>query len=218
MTEEQLAFDIEAMLHESAVEAAPEWSGAPLAFTTAYWTPPNLEAAHEHWQFLHKLDQSRTQSRMWHRAIAVPGRVAVGDHGFDLFTADLRCEPWTHGEAHGGCQCVGDLIYQAICEPDGWHVIASDENSAVEGWHDHAFPGWRERTDPAADGVRDRGSCGAQHVRLCRPQCCVCARLHARWRRVPVWAGLRVERDEQGLSALCRARLQASAWQRPGPL
>ena len=77
MTEEQLAFDIEAMLHESAVEAAPEWSGAPLAFTTAYWTPPNLEAAHEHWQFLHKLDQSRTQSRMWHRAIACQGPVGT---------------------------------------------------------------------------------------------------------------------------------------------
>ena len=144
MTDEQLAFDIEAMLHESAIEAAPEWSGAPLGFTTAYWPAADLEAAHEHWQFLHKLDQSRTQSRMWHRAIAVPGSVAVGEHGFDLFTADLRCEPWTHREAHGGCQCVGDLIYQAICEPDGWHVIAGDENTAVEGWHDHAFPGWRE--------------------------------------------------------------------------
>lgn len=144
MTDEQLAFDIEVMLHESAVEAAPGWSGAPLGFTAAYWPAADLEAAHERWQFLHKLDQSRTQRRMWHRAIAVPGSVAVGEHGFDLFTADLRCEPWTHGEAHGGCQCVGDLIYQAICEPDGWHVIAGDENTAVEGWHDHAFPGWRD--------------------------------------------------------------------------
>lgn len=87
MTDEQLAFDIEAMLHESAVEAAPGWSGAPLGFTAAYWPAVDLEAAHEHWQFLHKLDQSRTQSRMWHRAIAVPGSVAVGEHGFDLFTA-----------------------------------------------------------------------------------------------------------------------------------
>jgi hypothetical protein len=144
VTDEQLAFDIEAMLHESAIEEAPEWSGAPLDFTTAYWSPANLDAANEHWRFLHKLDPSRTPSRMWHRAIAAPGGVAVGEHEFDLFTADLRCEPWTHREPHGGCQCVGDLIYQAICEPDGWHVIAADENTAVEGWHDHAFPGWRE--------------------------------------------------------------------------
>ena len=144
MTDEQLAFDIEAMLHESAIEAAPEWSGAPLSFTTAYWPPANLDAAHEHWLFLHKLDQSRIQSRMWHRAVAVPGKVAVGEHGFDLFTADLRCEPWTHRGERTGCQCVGELSYQAICEPHGWHVIAGDENSAVEGWHDHAFPGWRD--------------------------------------------------------------------------
>ena len=27
--------------------------------------------------------------------------VDVGDHGFDLFTADLRCEPWKHAEPHG---------------------------------------------------------------------------------------------------------------------
>lgn len=143
MTDEQLAFDIEAMIHDAAIEEAPEWSGAPLGFTTAYWPVADLEAAHQHWQFLHKLDQSRTQSRMWHRAIAVPSSVAIGEHGFDLFTADLRCEPWTHREPHSGCQCVGDLTYQAICEPHRWHLIASDENSAVEAWHDHAFTGWR---------------------------------------------------------------------------
>jgi hypothetical protein len=144
VTDEQLAFDIEAMIHDAAIEEAPEWSGAPLGFTTAYWPVADLEAAHQHWQFLHKLDQSRTQSRMWHRAIAVPSSVAIGEHGFDLFTADLRCEPWTHREPHSGCQCVGDLTYQAICEPHRWHLIASDENSAVEAWHDHAFTDWRD--------------------------------------------------------------------------
>ncbi|CUR58135.1 conserved hypothetical protein [metagenome] len=144
MTEQQLAFDIEGMIHEAAVEAAPEWSGAPLHFTTAYFSPAALDAAFEHWQFLHKLDYSRAQSHMWHRAITVPGGVDIGDHGFDFFTADLRCEPWKHDGPHGDCMCVGDLAYMATCEPHGWHVTAGDENSAVEGWHDHAFPGWRD--------------------------------------------------------------------------
>lgn len=144
MTEEQFAFDIEGMIHEAAVEAAPEWFGAPLHFTTAYFAPAALDAAFEHFQFLHKLDNSRAQSHMWHRAITVPGGVDVGDHGFDFFSADLRCEPWKHDGPHGDCMCVGDLTYMAICEPHGWHVTADDENSAVEGWHDHAFPGWRE--------------------------------------------------------------------------
>ena len=74
MTEEQLAFDIEGMIHEAAVEAAPDWSGAPLHFTTAYFSPGDLDVAFERWQFLHKLDNSRTQSRMWHRAITVGRR------------------------------------------------------------------------------------------------------------------------------------------------
>ena len=144
MTDEQLAFDIEGMLHEAAVYAAPEWRGAPLHFTTAYYAPSDLDDAVAHWQFLHRLDSSRRDSRMWHRAIAVPGGVEIGEHGFDLFTADLRCDPWKHPAKHGGCACVGDLTYMAICKPHAWHVVAKDENAAVEGWHDHSFPGWRD--------------------------------------------------------------------------
>jgi hypothetical protein len=77
-------------------------------------------------------------------AIAVPEGVDVGNHGFDLFTVDLRCDPWKHPEPHAGCACVGDLTHMAICEPHAWRVIAGDENAAAEGWHDHTFPGWRD--------------------------------------------------------------------------
>ena len=45
MNDEQLAFDIEGMLHDAAVEAAPAWKGAPLHFTTAYYPPSQLDAA-----------------------------------------------------------------------------------------------------------------------------------------------------------------------------
>jgi len=144
VTDEQLAFDIEGMLQEAALEAAPTWRGAPLHFTTAYYSPSDLDAAVAHWQFVHRLDGSRRDSCMWHRAIAVPGGMDISEHSFDLFTVDLRCDPWKHPAPHGGCACVGDLTYMAICEPHGWHAIASDENSAVECWHDHAFPGWRD--------------------------------------------------------------------------
>lgn len=144
MTEEQLAFDIEGMLHEAAVEAAPEWNGAPLCFTTAYYRPAEFDEAASHWRFLHKLDKGYHPNRMWHRAIAVPMGVEVGDHTLDLFTADLRCEPWTHDQKHVGCACVGELTFMAICEPHGWHGIGGNENVAVEAWHDHSFPGWRD--------------------------------------------------------------------------
>lgn len=58
MSEEQLAFDIEGMLHEAAVESTPEWRGAPLHFTTAYYPPAELDAALDHWMFLHAHDKT----------------------------------------------------------------------------------------------------------------------------------------------------------------
>lgn len=144
MSEEQLAFDIEGMLHEAAVESAPEWHGAPLHFTTAYYSPDELDAAFEHWQFLHAHDKTHVNSRMWRRSITVPENGQVVDHGFVLYTTDLRCEPWKHADKHEGCTCVGELMYQAICEPCEWNGITGSENVAVEMWHDHALPGWRD--------------------------------------------------------------------------
>ena len=144
MTEEQLAFDIEAMLHEARIEAAPKWAGAPLHFTTAYYPPDDLDAAVEHWQFLHAHDQTHINSRMWRHSIAVPENGQVAGHGFVLYTTDLRCEPWKHSDSHDSCQCLGELMYQAICAPCEWHAITDSENTAVEQWHDHALPGWRD--------------------------------------------------------------------------
>lgn len=141
VSEEQFAFDIEGMLHEAAVAAAPEWSGAPLHFTTAHHSPIELDEAFAHWKFLHHLDRSWTGSRMWHRGITPS---SGNGHGFDFFTADLRCEPWEHPASGQGCQCVGELMYQTICAPCEWRDITNSENRAVEAWHDHAFPGWRQ--------------------------------------------------------------------------
>jgi len=40
--------------------------------------------------------------------------------------------------------CVGALMYQPICKPCEWSGITDRENDAVEMWHDHALPSWRE--------------------------------------------------------------------------
>lgn len=56
MSEEQLAFDIEGMLHEAAVESTPGWRGAPLHFTTVYYPPADLDATLDQWMFLHAHD------------------------------------------------------------------------------------------------------------------------------------------------------------------
>ena len=144
MNDDQLAFDIEGMLHDAAIEAAPAWTGAPLHFTTAYHPPAELDAAFEHWQFLHAHDKTHVNSRMWHRSITVPESDQVTDHGFVLYTTDLRCEPWKHSDKHESCLCLGDLMYQAICEPCEWNAVTDGENAAVELWHDHALRGWRD--------------------------------------------------------------------------
>lgn len=155
----QLAIDIEGLIHEAQVAAAAPWTGAPLHFTTRYYSPTELDAAFEHWQFLHGLSNSHAASRRWHRAIAVSGSFEVGAHRFDLYGVDLRCDPWKHPRPDDGCSCVGDLTYQAICEPCGWHDLREGENAAVEGWHDHALPGWRDLPIVPA-GLRDRHKIG----------------------------------------------------------
>jgi len=144
VTDEQLAFDIEGMLHDAAVEATPDWTGAPLHFTTTYYPPAELDAAVDHWQFLHANDKTHVNSRMWRRSITVPESNALAEHGFVLYTTDLRCEPWKHADKHERCECLGDLMYQAVCPSCHWSGIADHENDAVEAWHDHALPGWRD--------------------------------------------------------------------------
>lgn len=138
----QIALDIDALIHQAEVDAAPPWDGAPLGFTTDYYPPAELDAAFAHWRFLNGGYDSFALSRMWHRAIAVPGGVVVDDHTFDLFTADLRCRHDASPDRR--CACVGDLAHQAVCEPCKWHQITYDENAAVESWHDHAVVGWRD--------------------------------------------------------------------------
>ncbi|MFT4083943.1 MAG: DUF6349 family protein [Nocardioides sp.] len=139
----QFAFDIEGMIREAEIEAAPPWTGAPLHFTIGYYAPGELDAAFAHWQFLNSgVLGAYSRSHMWHRAVAVPGGVQVGDHGFDMFNADLRCLADSH--RHGNCECMGDHLYQSVCEPCEWHTVVTGENEAVEAWHDHAIPDWRD--------------------------------------------------------------------------
>ena len=53
-----------------------------------------------------------------------------------MFFADLRPEPDAAGP--------GDLLSKIVCEPCAWQSDAGGESDAVEAWHDHAVPGWRD--------------------------------------------------------------------------
>ena len=132
----QLAFDFDELAREEARQQVDQWQGAPLRFTTDYYPPSQLVEAFEHWCFLHGHFGSYASSHMWHRGIAHDQRTELGEHAGEMFTAELRPD---HGE-----EGPGALLYQMICEPCGWHSIAGDENAAVEAWHDHTLPGWRD--------------------------------------------------------------------------
>lgn len=133
--EGQLAFDFEEFEREEARARLDEWAGAPLHFTTNYYPPAMLDEAFAHWRFLNGGLGSFGRSHMWHRSIT-GDTVEFGEHRAESFTADLRPEPGAVGP--------GDLLTMMVCEPCEWHSPAGGESEAVEAWHDHAVPGWRD--------------------------------------------------------------------------
>lgn len=147
----QLTFDLDEIVREDLRANPPEWSGAPLHFTTDYYPPGELQAAFEHWQLLNGRFGSIPHSHMWHSGYGwLNGGTEYGDHRLVMFSADLRPEP--------RCEGPGDLMYLAVCEPCEWHQVSDSENDSVEGWHNHAIPNWRELpVVPAQIRVRDGG-------------------------------------------------------------
>lgn len=148
----QLAFDIDTLIHDADLQAAPPWNGpAPLHFTSAYYPPEDLAAAFERWVFEHGSFGCIPRSHMWHPAITMDdANTDTEGHDLTVLSADLRCEHY--GER---CQCVGDLMYRAICERCRWHADGTEQH-VVEAWHDHAWPGWRTLPAiPAAITKRD---------------------------------------------------------------
>lgn len=131
----QMAFDFAELEREEARSKLGEWSGAPLHFTMDYYPPAMLDEAFEHWCFLNGHMGSHPRSHMWHRSITT-GETELGEHIAASFDADVR----PSREAEG----PGELLRLVVCEPCEWHTIAGHENLAVEAWHDHALPGWRE--------------------------------------------------------------------------
>lgn len=146
----QLAFDFDEFEREDARNDLASWQGAPLHLTTDYYSPAELDRAFRHWQFLYGSFSSIPNSHMWHRSAGAGGVVSFGDHSIVTFTAELRPD---HGQLG-----PGDLLYQANCEPCGWHTVSNTENDVVEAWHDHGVPGWRELPIIPAQIRLDNGS------------------------------------------------------------
>lgn len=139
MTPNQLElFDLEDFEREHV--AITPWHGAPLTYTTDYYSPTELDAAFERYKAEFGHHGSIPRSHMWYPQYATPVLVARV-HELHVYTADTRCTYGDHD--HSDNPLPNGFPAQAICPPCRWHHI-NDETAAVFAWHDHAMPGWRD--------------------------------------------------------------------------
>ncbi len=136
MTQDAL-FDLDELRRE-AVVAAP-WAGAPLGYTTDFHTAAEFAAAMERWIAEHGQFGCAVDSHMWTPAACYVPPPAVNGHGMVLLNAEGR-RAWRDDDP----SLPDGMVYQAVCEECRWHAIEASENAAVEAWHDHALPGWRD--------------------------------------------------------------------------
>ncbi|MDO5676345.1 MAG: DUF6349 family protein [Propionibacteriaceae bacterium] len=140
MLDQDCLFDID-QLQRDEVAATP-WHGAPLTYTTDYYSVAELEAAWDRYIAQHGRFGCSPRSHMWHswpfegKNLTLPN-----GHALVCLSADTRCTEDDHD--HSRNPLPGKLMYQAICEPCRWHYIGS-ESEVVLAWHDHAMPGWRD--------------------------------------------------------------------------
>lgn len=98
------------------------------------------------------------QSHGWHAQMTVatePTTICQPS----VLVADLRCRCF----ADDGCECVGELVYRAVCRCcRDWESerIVDDESVAAMIALDHAHPGWRDcpvvTLGPHNDGPKKR--------------------------------------------------------------
>ena len=148
MSTAQLSFDIDALIHQASVDAAPSWDGAPLRYHEQYRTPAELDAAWDRWQFENGSFGCIPYSHMWHRdSHRRSEEPSIGAHEHAVFLADARCNGGRFGgpdHDHADGEIPNAFMYQIVCRPCRWHTINTSENAAVEAWHDHVLPGWRD--------------------------------------------------------------------------
>ncbi|NLA66433.1 MAG: hypothetical protein GX862_11095, partial [Leucobacter sp.] len=144
---QQITFDIDSLIREADVDAAPAWRGAPLRYHEDYYSPQELDAAFERYKFEHGLFGCIPRSHMWnrdfHRDAAV---LSVGGHELHLYSADTRCDDLfgRQDHQHQAGELPNALTHQVVCPTCQWHTIDAHEYNVLEAWHDHALPGWRD--------------------------------------------------------------------------
>jgi len=145
----QLAFDFDALTRQ------PYAGRAPLHFSTEFYTVDELGEAWDAWVEQNGHFDSIRVSHMWRASQIDTGRGTVA-HDCCILSAALYCDHYQRK-----CFCVGSGLYRAQCDRCRWMAVG-DESGAIEAWHDHAWPGWRElprvpaEVRPGAGGITSK--------------------------------------------------------------
>lgn len=145
---------IDQLIAEEALAALPEWDGAPLGFTSRYYSSTKLDAAAERRAQIDATKPWTARTRHGWVSDYCGARASFGTHTITSYTSDARCL-WDYHQLEPGqrprlvseripCECIGDYLHLVVCDTCELHWIDPDWNVVVEAWHDHAFPGWRE--------------------------------------------------------------------------
>lgn len=103
-------FDMDDLAREALL--ATPWAGAPLAYTTGYWTPADLTAAFDRYQAEYGHVRSVPRSHMWHTDTTRTPLV-LDAHELHVFTAAAHCSFEDHD--HSAHPLPGEHLYQANC-------------------------------------------------------------------------------------------------------
>lgn len=98
---------------------------------------------------------------MWHRSRDYETFPVLTGQDFAFYQADGRCDGARSGRDshhHPAGELPDEHMSQIICESCTWHLIGTDTNDAVEAWHDHVLPGWRELPAVPFTLVKNRDS------------------------------------------------------------
>lgn len=144
---------IDQLIAEDTIANLPTWAGAPLGFTSRYYSSAELDSAAERRDQLNALKPWADRIRNGWRSDPCGARGIVGTHTIASYTSDTGCM-WDYHQIKEGqrprliseripCECIGSYLHLTVCDTCELHWISDDWNTVVEAWHDHAFPGWR---------------------------------------------------------------------------
>lgn len=149
MTSHLIALDLMELLDEIEAPAARE------TFTLDILSAEEMDRAWTWWTRANGRFGSWRLFHQWRINDLASSPLASG-HECMTVQAYLGCAsfPFAHAD-RVTCSCVGGDVHRTVCAPCDWASdVVTTESAAVQAWHDHAWPGWRDL--PVVDGQGTR--------------------------------------------------------------